>query len=167
MELAEKIETALVTYIKAQITAAITATTLPDYFDPTTQVAPGEADEDITKQYVRCRAANNAESEYPLDTGNFFWDAEVETRTPSALQTADEEASAELEESTSQLDKHKGVAGVVETAILVDDLSAQLTAAASNFTVFGVQDRRPARLQDDDTYSSGWTFRLYCCSKSF
>lgn len=167
MELAEKIENALVAYLKTKIAAAITATTLPDYFDPDTQVAPGEADEDITKQCVRCRAANTAESEYPLDTGNFLWDAEVETRTPTALQTAAEEASAELEESTSQLDKHKGVAGVVETAILVDDLATQLTAAASDFTVFAVQDRRPARAQDDETYSSGWTMRLYCCSKSF
>lgn len=167
MELAEKIETALVTYLKAQITAAIAATTLPDYFDPDTQVAPGEADEDITTQYVRCRASNNADSEYPLDTGNFWWEAEVETRTPTALQTDAEEASAELTESTSQLAKHKGVAGVVETAILVDDLPAQLTAAASNFTVFAVQDRRPARAQDDETYSSGWLLRLYCCSKSF
>lgn len=167
MELAEKIETALVAYLKTKIAAAIAATTLPDYFDPDTQVRPGEDEEDITKQYVRARASGTAESEYPLETGNFFWEAEVETRTPAALQTTADEASATLETATSQLDKHKGVSGVVETAILVDDLPAQLTAAASDFTVFAVQDRRPARAQDDDTYSSGWTFRLYCCSKAF
>jgi hypothetical protein len=166
MELAEKIESALVAYLQTKIAAAIVATTLPDYFDPDTQVRPGEADEDITQQYVRCRAAGTAESEYPLDTGNFMWDCEVETRTPAALQTDAEEASEELEDSTSQLDKHKGVAGVVETAICVDDLPAQLTAAVSDFTVIAVQDRRPARAQDEDTYSSGWLLRLYCFSSA-
>jgi hypothetical protein len=158
MELAEKIETALVAYLIGQ--------TFPDYFTAADQVVAGEADEDITTQYVRCRAAEQAESEYPLDTGNVWWECEVETRTPAALQTEAEVASAEPSESTSQLAKHQAVAAVIETALYVDDLPAQLSAAVVDFTVVGVQDRRPTRAQEDDTYSSGWLFRVYCFSSA-
>jgi hypothetical protein len=165
MELATKLEAALVAYLAAK--------TFPDYFTPADQVRPSESDEDITQQYIRCRAANSAESEIPLDTGNFWWPCEVELRTPVAVQTATEAASADTAESTSQLAKHQALADVLENAILVDDLPAQLTAAAVilgvgyELTVLGILERLPARDQSDDTYSSGWSFRVYCCSRAF
>lgn len=155
MELAEKLEASLVAYLAAQ--------TLPSYFSAA-QIRPGESDEDIDAQYLRCRAAEQADEETPLDTGNFLWPCEVELRTPAAEQT---------DEETSQLDKHQAMATVLEDAILVDDLAAQLTAAALalgagyELTVFSVQARQPARSQGDDVYSSGWSFRVYCCSTAF
>ena len=165
MELAAKLEAALVAHVAAQ--------TFPDYFTAADQVRPGESDEDITRQYLRCRAAGQAESEYPLDSGNFWWQCEVELRTPVAEQTAAEASSADTAESTSQLAKHQAIAAILEDAILVDDLPAQLTAAAValgtgyELTVFGLQVRLPARDQSDDVYSSGWSFRVYCCPRAF
>lgn len=156
MELAEKLEAALV--------SVFAGLTYPDYFDPATQVRPGEFDEDIDNQYLRCRAADQAESEFPLDTGNFWWECEIEVRTPVAVQTTEE---------VSQLTKHQAVSAVMEAGLLVDDMPGQLNAAAValgagyELTVFAIQDRRPARANDDDTYSSGWMFRVYCCSRVF
>lgn len=161
MELAEKLESALVGYLK-------TLSGFPDYFDAETQIKPGETDEDITEQFIRCRAAEQADEEYPLDTGNFWWSCEVELRTPGRIQTEDEAASEDADESTAQLDKHKAMAAILEDGILVDDLPAQLNTAAAalgagyELTVMGVQSRQPARSQDDEVYSSGWTFRVYC-----
>ncbi len=165
MELAIKLEAALVAYLRAQ--------TFPDYFTPADQIRPGESDEDITQQYLRCRADNQAESEYPLDTGNFWWPCEVELRTPVAVQTAAQAASGDTSESTSQLDKHQALAAVLEAAILVDDLPDQMNAASLalgagyELTVIAVLDRRPAHDQSDLVYSSGWSFRVYCCSRTF
>lgn len=155
MELAEKLEAALV--------SVFAGLTYPAYFVAASYVRPGEADEDIDSQYIRCRAADQAESEYPLDTGNFWWPCEIEIRTPARIQT---------DEDTSQLDKHQAVAAVVETGLLVDDMPGQLNTAAAalgagyELTVMAIQDRQPARANDEDVYSSGWTFRVYCCSKT-
>lgn len=158
MELAEKLEAALV--------SVFSALTYPDYFDASQYVRPGEFDEDIDSQYVRCWAAGQAESEFPLDTGNFWWECEIETRTPVAVQTDSEAAAGE----TDQLAKHQAVSAVVEAGLLVDDMPAQLIAAAQalgagyELTVFAIQDRRPSRSNNEDVYSSGWLFRVYCCS---
>lgn len=168
MELAAKLEAALVKYLQS-----LAPSPYPAYFDPATQIKPGENDEDLEQQYLRCRAATEAEAEYPLDTGNFWWACEVELRTPSALQTEAEEASADPADSTSQKDKHGALATILEDALLVDNLAELLNTAALalgagyELTVFGVQERRPGRAQDDDVYSSGWSFRVYCCSKTF
>lgn len=152
MELAEKIESALVAYLQTQ--------TYPAYFDSSAQVKPGESDEDLAQQYVRCRVPENAESESPQSTGNFWYQAEVEVRTPTQIQTDADNLAA----VTTQLDRHQAVAAVVEDAILVDDLPAVLTAAGTDFHVFAVQDRQPTRAQNDEVYSSGILLRLYCCS---
>lgn len=162
MDLAEKLEAALVSVFAGQ--------TYPDYFDPANQVRPGEFDEDIDNQYLRCRAANQAEAETPLDSGNFWWACELEVRTPAAIQTDAEAASGNSAESNSQLTKHQTVSAVMEAGLLVDDLPAQLNAAAAalgagyELRVFAIQDRIPTRSVEDDVYSSGWTFRVYCCS---
>jgi hypothetical protein len=165
MELAEKLEAALVKYLQS-----LAPSPFPEWFDPANQVKPGETDEDLDRQYIRCRADVQAEEEYPQQTGNFWWRAEVEARTPSASQTAAEAASESPLESIKPVDQHKAIATIVENALLVDDLAEQLTAAAAalgegyELTVFAVRDRQPARAQDDEVYSSGQTFRLYCCS---
>lgn len=160
MELAVKLESALVKYLQGLNPP------YPDYFDPASQVKPGEAAEDIDAQYLRCRAAEEAVEEIPLDTGNFMWDGEVELRTPCASATESETSGG----TPTQLEKHQAMAEILEAAILVDDLPAQMMAAASalgegyELTVFAVQNRQPARSQDDEVYSSGWRFRVYCCS---
>jgi len=156
MELAEKIEFALVAYLQTK--------TYPDYFVASDQVKPGESDEDLAAQYVRCWAAENAEAETPQSTGNFWYQAEVEVRTPTRIQTDADLASSLSTDSTSQLDKHQAVAAVVEDAILIDDLPEVLTAAGTDFHVFAVHDRQPTRAQNDEVYSSGILLRLYCCS---
>src|SRR6478736_1696560 len=144
MELAEKLEAALVKYLKE-----LDPSPYPDYFDEAVQIKPGENDEDIDNQYLRCRAASQADEETPLDTGNFWWSVEVELRTPSSSQTEAEEASEDISESTSQLTKHKALAAILEAAILVDDLPAKLNAASValgvgyELTVFAVQNRQP------------------------
>lgn len=168
MELAVKLEAALVKYLQT-----LNPDPYPAYFDKAAQIKPGESDEDITEQYVRCRAADSAEEEYPLDSGNFWWPCEVEVRTPARVQTSAEAASVEPEEANSQLTKHQAIAQIVEDAILVDDLAAALMTAATalgagyELTVFAIQSRQPARSQDAEVYSSGWTFRVYCCSRAF
>jgi hypothetical protein len=165
MELSVKLEAALVAYLSS-------SASYPSYFVPADQVKPGEADEDIDNQYIRARADNQAEREEPLDTGNFWWNSEVELRTPAAVQTGAEEVSDDLSQSTSQLDKHQAIAAILESAILVSDLADQLNAAALalgagyELTVFAIQDRTPSHSQDD-VYSSGWTFKVYCCSRAF
>lgn len=167
MELAVKLEAALVKHLQT-ITPPY-----PDYFDADAQIKPGETDEDIDHQYIRCRAADQAEEEAPLDTGNFWWPCEVELRTPARVQTTAEAESADPEESNDQLAKHQAMAAILENAILVDDLAeAMMTAAVAlgedyEFSVLAVQSRQPSRSQDSDIYSSGWTFRVYCCSRSF
>lgn len=167
MELAVKLEAALVKYFQT-----LSPDPYPAYF-ATTQIRPGEASEDLDQQYLRCRAADQADEEYPLDSGNFWWSGEVELRTPAREQTSSEAASADPDESTSQLAKHQAMATIVEDAILIDDLAGVLNTASTalgvgyELTVFAVQSRQPVRSQDDDVYSSGWTFRVYCCSRAF
>lgn len=163
MELAEKLEAAMVGYLQSLTPP------YPDYFDADTQVKPGEGDETIDAQYIRCRAADQGDEEYPLDTGNFWWPCEVELRTPAAVATDHDVTEA----VTTQADRHKAMAAILEDAILVDDLAAQLTAAATalgagyELTVMGAQSRQPSRSQDDEVYSSGWSFRVYCCPVAF
>jgi len=166
MELAEKLEAALVKYLQTLDPP------YPAYFDKATQIKPGETDEDLDNQYIRCRADTQADEEYPLETGNFWWSCEVELRTPSADQTESEAASESLAESTEQVAKHKALAAILEDAIQVDNLPDLLNTAATalgsgyELTVMAVQNRQPARAQEDEVYSSGISFRVYCCSRS-
>jgi hypothetical protein len=168
VELAVKLEAALVKYLQS-----LDPSPFPAWFTPALQIKPGENNEDLDRQYLRGRAGDNAEEEYPLDTGNFWWPCEVEVLTPSDELTEAEEASAEESESTPALEKHQTIAAILETAILVDDLPEKLTAAAASLgagyelTVMAVQSRQPVRSQDNDIYSSGWTVRVYCCSRAF
>ena len=48
-------------------------------------------------------------------------------------------------------------------------MNAKATALGQGFelTVFAVQDRRPSRAQEEQIFSSGWSFRVYCCSRAF
>lgn len=157
MELQEKLETALTQYLREAFADHVD---LPGYFDPTMQIQPGESDADITSQLVRA-VCGDADQEMPQFSGNFFFPITVELLTPAAEQTEAEAASSEASESTSQIDKHKALAAILETAIMVDDLPAQLTALVDDFTCLQVLDRRPLRTQAEELYSSGFGFRVY------
>jgi len=167
VELADKLEAAFVKYLQT-----LHPSPFPAYFDKAAQIKPGENDEDLDNQYLRAVADVQAESEFPIGTGNFWWPMELEVRTPARLQTPAEEASADPAESTSQLDKHKAIATILENALLADTLPALVMAAAAvlgaayQFTIFGIQDLKPGRVQLDDVYSSSWTLRVYCCAAS-
>ncbi len=156
MELAAKLETALVAYLQS-------LATFPAYFSAADQIRPGEDDEDKDAQYLRCRTADNCDAELPTFSGNFWWPCEVELRTPSADQT---------DEANSQLEQHQEVAAVIEDAMLASDLVDQLNAAALalgtgyELTVMAIREIAPARNQDDEVYSSGWTLKIYCCSST-
>jgi len=181
MELPEKIEAVLVSYLRARVQAALDAETLPAYFvatpdpdaDPpiVSQIQPGESDQDITAQLLRV-IAGDADQEHPQFTGNFQVPVMVELLTPIAEQTADQEASADPAVSTSQLDKHRVLAALLEKGIMVDTLHTELNAAALalgagyEFTAFGILDRLPQRGQTANLYQSGYTFRLYCCGRT-
>ena len=171
MELPEKIEAALVSRLRAVVQAALDAETLPAYFDPDTQIQPGESDEDITAQLIRC-VCPDADEEMPLDSGNFWFAPAVELLTPVADQTAAEEASANPTANTSALDKHRALAALLESAIMVDDLPAQLDAAALalgtgyELKIFRVLNRQPQRAQTASLYQSGYTLRLSACGRT-
>ena len=161
MELGNKLEAALVKYLQT-----LSPSPYPSYFDPAAQVIHGEAESEIDGQYLCARSAETADEETPLNTGNIWWNCEVELRTPARINAPDDT-------DPSQFAKHQAVATVLEDAILVDNLDTALTTAAAalgsgyELTVFAVQDRRPARSQADEVYSSGWSFRVYGCSRSF
>ncbi len=171
MELPEKIEAALTAYLRSQVQAALDAETLPAYFDPDTQIQPGESAEDITGQLLRC-ICPDADSETPQFTGNFNFTPTVELVTPAAVQTVSEATSEDPAISASALDKHRAIAAILEWSIMVDNLPAQLNAAALalgegyELTVFGILDRRPQRSQAAGLYTSGHTFRLYACGRT-
>lgn len=152
MELTEKIETALVNYLSAQ--------TWPAYFD-LTMILPGEADELKTGQLIQI-ICEDATDEDPQFTGNFWHPVNLEIRSPMSVAT-DAETVAEAQ---TQLAKHKEIAAVLETAIMVDDLPDQLSGFAVGFTCIGLVDRRPTRSQGEDFWSSGFDFRVYACSSS-
>lgn len=171
MELPEKLEAALVKYLQGIVQAALTATTLPAYFDPDTQIQPGESAEDITDQILRC-VADDATQEYPPDTGNFWSPIMLELRTPAREQTETEAASEDVNESVAQLDKHKALAALLTSAVMVDNLPDLLNAAAVTLgegyelTVMRVLDRLPQRGQTSDIYMSGFTLRLYAAGSA-
>lgn len=165
MELPEKIETALALYLRAQVQAALDANTLPAYFDPATQIQPGESDQDIPAQIIRC-ISGDADREYPQASGNFIFPCVIELLTPIADQTDAEAASADVQQSTSQLAKHKALAAILETAIMVDNLPALLNALLNDFTCIGILNRLPQRGQADDLYVSGFTFDCYAAGKN-
>ena len=171
MELPEKIETVLVTHLRAQVQAALDDQTLDAYFDPVTQIQPGESEADIEAQLLRC-ICGDADQEYPQGTGNFYHPILIELLTPIADQTEVQAASEDVAESTSQLDKHKEMAAILTTAIMVDNLPATLNAVALalgagyELTVIGILSRQPQRGQAGNLYVSGFTFRLYACGST-
>ncbi len=142
-EHAEKIESAFVAVLAGQ--------TWPADFD-TDLILPGESDEDKTGQCVLC-VADDADQEDPPNTGNKWNTVKIELRTPIKKKTA----------SVDELARHKAAAAVLETICLADDLATQLSAAVSDFTVFGVQERLPMREQTPNFWSTGYSLRVYSC----
>ncbi len=145
-EHAEKIESAFVTLLQAQ--------TWPADFD-TDLILPGESDEDKTDQCVLC-VADDSDQEDPPNTGNKWNTVKIELRTPIQQKT----------DSVDALATHKAAAEVLETICLASDLDAQLSAAVSDFTVFGIMDRLPLREETPNFWSSGYSIRVYSCAKT-
>lgn len=166
MELPQKIESIVVAYLQS-------LTTFPDYFTVATMIAPGESDVDKQTQVIQC-VCEDADSEDPMYSGNYWHPLRIELRTPATLQTEDEKDSSDDSLSTAQLDKHKSVAAVLADAINITDLIAQLNTAAQAqtdddlkaFAAIGFSDRKPLRQQTDGYYASGFTLRLYACSNA-
>lgn len=156
MELANKLESALVNYLKSD------QIEWPEWFDFESFIFPGESDEEKAEQCIVC-AADDSDEEMPIGSGNFFHPVNIEVRTPANLLTPSEESSGEV----SAKDKHDALAAVVYAAMNWDNLPALLTAEEDDFTCFGVIDRRPTRQQEEDIFSSGITFRALCCPSSF
>ncbi len=161
MELPQKIEFNIADYLQSLIT-------WPDYFTAD-MVNTGESDEDKEVQIIQC-VCENADSEDPAYSGNYWFPVRIELRTPATLQT-DAEIAANL---PTQLDKHEAVAAALSDAINITDLMAQLNATAQAqsdtdlkaFAAIGFTDRKPIREQTDDYYASGFTLRLYACSNA-
>jgi hypothetical protein len=163
MELPEKIEAALTAYLREAFADNVD---LPGYFDPVTQIQPGESDEDITSQLVRA-ICGDADQEMPQFSGNFFHPVTIELLTPVAEQTETQAASEDVAEFTKQLDKHQAIAAILTTAIMVDDLPDQLSGLQDDFTCIQVLDRLPQRGQAEGLYASGFTFRIYAAGSDF
>jgi hypothetical protein len=163
MELPEKIESNLVSYLQSL--------TFPAYFTPDL-VHPGESDEDKTTQVIQAVCAES-ENEDPPYSGNFWFPVQIELRTPLFLQTDDEKASADPEFS-AQIAKHKAVAAVLADAIDIDDLIAQINTTAQAqtdtdlkaFAAIAFTDRKPLREQNDKYIMSGWSLKFYANSNA-
>jgi hypothetical protein len=166
MELPEKIEKNLVAYLQS-------LTTWPAYFDGATMIAPGESDADKRTQVIQC-VCDDADSEDPAYSGNYWHPLKIELRTPATLLTDEETESSDASVSTSQLDKHKAVAAALSDAINITDLMDQLNATAQAqtdtelkaFAAIGFMDRKPMREQPGDFYASGFTLRRYSNSSA-
>ncbi len=143
MEHPEKLETAIVAYLKT--------ITWPDAFDEDL-ILPGESDDTKEGQCVIVNCGD-AEEETPLMSGNKWHTVTIELRTPSA--------------ESAQLDDHSAAAEVLESAILVDDLPDQFMATAADLTVFGVRNIIPLREQTENYWMSGFSLRVYSCPTSF
>lgn len=160
MELPEKLESALVAYLKTL--------TWPDSLkdsEGNLRIFPGESDADKDGQCVPC-IAGDSEQEDPPFSGNQWFTPRLELRTPAG--TAD----------STQLADHKAAAEVLKAGIQISDLKDRvLTAAAAlavadapnfgdlvNFTIFGIPARQPIREQADTYFMSGYALRIYCAS---
>ncbi len=143
-EHSEKIESAFVAVLEGE--------TWPADFD-TALILPGESDDDKDGQCVLC-VADDSDQEDPPNSGNKWNTVRIELRTPIQKKTA----------TVDELAAHKAAAAVLETICLADDLHSQLSAAVSDFTVFGVMERLPLREQTPNFWSSGYTMRVYSCS---
>lgn len=163
MELAEKIESNIVSYLQSILA-------WPAYFT-TDLIHPGESDADKTTQVIQV-VCGEAEVEEPAYSRNFWHTVQIELRTPPYLQTDDDKQSSEDAVKTAQLDKHKAVAAVLSDAIVITDLMDQINAAAQDqpdaelkaFAAIGFTDRRPLREQNDNYVMSGFALRLYACA---
>lgn len=170
MELPEKIESILVAYLQGRA--------YPTYFT-SDLIHPGESDVDKTTQVIQAVCEKEAQEDPPY-SGNFWYQVEIQLRTPLTIQTAADVASTDPAVATAQIAKHKAVAAVLSDAIVITDLPAQLNTVANAavnadaspnvnlraFACIGFTDRQPMRDQSNDYLMSGFSLRLYACSNA-
>lgn len=161
MELPEKIEEMLVAWLETRPNGTFPATF------PITSISAGETDETLDSTSIVC-IAGDAEEEVPPNTGNKWFTARIEIRTPPTSPESDNQADP--------LALHKELAHAIETLLQVDNLISQFEAAAAakaladadfadlaNFQVFGLIDRHQLRAETENMWMSGMSFRIYCC----
>ena len=149
MELAEKIEAALVAYLKAG--------TWPPWFN-SDLILPAESAEEKSDQCILI-IAEDATEEEPQYTGNFWHPVRIELQTPMGLLTATQIA----DDAIAPIDKHKVIADLLQSSLMADNLPTLLNAQVADFTCLAIVDRKPSRGQTENMWASGLDFRLLAC----
>ena len=152
MELTEKIETALVAYLKAG--------TWPPWFNGNL-ILPAETDQEKIEQCIII-IAEDASEEDPEFSGNFWHPVQIELQTPMGLLTATQIA----DDAIAPIDKHKVIADLLQSSLMVDNLPTLLNAQVSDFTCMAILDRKPTRGQTENMWASGLGFRLLACGST-
>lgn len=112
---------------------------------------------DKTLPLVGAMAEDDSAEEDPKGSGNFWVSCTVTVRTRAVKnQTGDADPAIASDALVS----------AVHRTLLVDDLAAQLSAAATSFTVFpaSITFHTPTNTQDGDAWISDLKMRLLCCA---
>lgn len=157
--LADKSEEALVALVLAIPTLNTVAGT-------TLQVLPGKNSEDKLKAPIVVCSAELEEMEDPHFTGNYWVNAMVAIKT-EAVTNPDGTDPAATDADTKE--ESQSLVELIFTALQVDDLAAQLTAAVDDFTVFpaSVQFGAPQGGRDEKgVWIDTMRIRFYACGRS-
>ena len=177
MELYEKIEAAIVSYLNQYVDGDLTTippnTNVPSTFywpaslqrpDKTYRIFSGESDSNKDGQAILVIAEDSEKVESPQYTGNFHVPVQIWLRTPIKTLTAKEKADL----VNPSLTDHKAAATVLEHAIMQDPflLAGYFTQSGTALNVYAVMDRRPMRQETPNYWASGWSFRVYAMGRS-
>jgi len=149
MEHAKLIETALAGYL--------IGSTFPDSLknaDGTYRIFAGASEEEKDGQCVIVSCGTDLQEEPPF-SANYWADCSVELRTPIA-------APVDGDDEDNSLTIHDAAATVLRAAMMDTGIVAALNQTSGLF-VYTVLTRNPARDQNANFHSSGYTFRLYSC----
>lgn len=117
-----------------------------------TRIYDGRRSGDKGLPNVKCHAMN-AEEE-PAFTGNFWVNVEVSFRYAASVEAGASEGDPEAASLVIWRN--------LTTALGADDLPAQLSAFADDFTCQGYSDVMVEEGHDDDAWVQTWKARLYC-----
>jgi hypothetical protein len=172
MELYEKVESAIVSYLNQYVDGDLTTvppnTNVPPTFywpaslqrqDKTYRIFTGESDGTKDGQAILVIAEDAEAIEEPQYTGNFHVPVQIWLRTPIKTLTAKEKTDL----VNPSLVDHKAAATVLEHAIMQDPflLARYFTQSVAALNVYSVMDRRPMRQETSNYWASGWSFTVY------
>lgn len=165
MELQEKLESALVLYLKEFSTTDIPPVSWPDSINADKQVRifAGEDNQEKDGQCIIC-IADDVQQEYPPFTSNYYVPITVWLRTPVRVLSP-KEITDRVPEPLAQ---HAAAAAILDAAINGDGfaLAAGINANGTDLTVMGgVLDRRPVRQEVENFWASGWEFKVLAAGK--